>query len=752
MYLVRQFTTPPERLEIVPLKLTGFEKVTGEAIIAAHKGVEAKLAITGDAREIDPADAAKDFTILPPLERQRAFSFKTQDFAGSVALAPRPARLNGLWVMLAEAHEGWVAVSARVRLTMREGSVDRARFSLPADAPEARVTGSEVRETTARVEGDRRIYEVAFQNDVIDEADFTIELELPHDGSVALPALELAGMERTEGFVLAQNVSDYEMELHPAGLDLAPRADVPVLPDLSQSASVWRARPGWSLKIEMAKLEKTAGRAAFVAWAEMTSALRPDGTEWHRAVYHLQNRSLQFLPVALPEGAELAGARVAGRSVRADAGEMDGRAVVLVPLIKTGAGDLAYDVELVWRRNGSDRLGWLARRTLDDPDLVGVTVERTLWNVWLPDGHELARFSGNMEPVIEEIAATEKLEGALQELKSLTSVLSSSRSQEVRKKARYSYDKLAEELQTKSEDHLQDGYKRSLGKKGEEQDKKLGKGKAQAQRDETLGRNRVIQQELSKLSEQLKEADVPGIETAETLPNQAAKQQGWKENAAAIQPEDEERQAKETRTMDNNLYVTDSVVVQQKVLETQKLEVAQEQGAPARPGQSEGKGAAFAGEENAALRQQQSRDYLENESAPMNAPALVQQSQVAIADGNSNVALNTARGARGPQSKTKADATPPPLPQAVTATRPAEELPANPPDASDKSAEPTGRIALAVDFPTEGRVFHFKKVKAHATLTLTVTHPASYARLKWLALFAVLGLVLAGSGRVSRPR
>ena len=102
----------------------------------------------------------------------------------------------------------------------------------------------------------------------------------------------------------------------------------------------FRALPGWTLQISLARLEKEAGRSAFVEWAELTAAIRGDGSEWHRASYHLQNRSLQFLPVKLPDGAELASVSVAGENVRADRGKADGKDVLLVPLIKTNPGDL----------------------------------------------------------------------------------------------------------------------------------------------------------------------------------------------------------------------------------------------------------------------------------------------------------------------------------------------------------------------------------------------------------------------------
>ena len=147
VYLVRQYAAAPTELEVQPLVLDGFKKVSGEAVIAAHKGVEVTMKLSAEGTEIAPEKAATDFQILPPLERKRGFTFKDQKFAAQVALAALPAKTNALWVMHAQAHEGWVGVSTHAQLTMRQGSIDRAAFSLPAAVPEARVTGDEVRET-----------------------------------------------------------------------------------------------------------------------------------------------------------------------------------------------------------------------------------------------------------------------------------------------------------------------------------------------------------------------------------------------------------------------------------------------------------------------------------------------------------------------------------------------------------------------------------------------------------------------------
>jgi hypothetical protein len=66
--------------------------------------------------------------------------------------------------------------------------------------------------------------------------------------------------------------------------------------------------------------------------------------------------------------------------------------------------------------------------------------------------------------------------------------------------------------------------------------------------------------------------------------------------------------------------------------------------------------------------------------------------------------------------------------------------------------QPTGRISLAVDFPTEGQVYHFKKIKASARLDLTVTDPGAFGRWRNLAVFLLLAGALHWASRIFQRR
>lgn len=851
VYLVRQYAAAPTDLDVRPLVLDGFKKVEGEAVVAAHKGVEATMKLSADAKEMAPDKAATDFQILPPLERKRGFSFKTQTFSAQVALAALPARTTALWVMNAQAHEGWVALSTHARLTMRQGSIDRVTYSLPATVPEARVSGDEVRETRSRVEGDRRIYEVQFQNDVYESVEFTLDLELPNPGELALPTIAFPDAQMTSGYVLTDNASEFEMKLKTSGVDPAPASEVPFLPELSKAAGVFRTQPNWTVTMGVERLEKAAARAAFVAWADLTTALRRDGTEWHRATYRLQNRSLQFLPVKMPAGAELMSVRVAGQSVRADAGKVGGTSAILVPLIKTKPGDLSYNVELVYRVN-APALGWRTGRNLDDPELLGITVERTFWNVWLPEDRKLASSSGNMEPVLAEVNKADKLEGALQEVKALNAIANSTKASfDARCNAIDNIERLKKEIEVENRDEnfswqlgqysLNRGQSPSptpaeeaVGKKGITQQGEYVANKRRevtAQLDQEVAKARQANADLGRPNQ----GEVVGTNTVTAgtrsgassisanaidalIFNQngqaqlAPRQQALNLNGVTLAP------AQQGLDLNSNLQGTSNLNPQRWLSNaTVAPNATTATPAPSAPGSN------FYFNDNVVLQQKVAKPETKAEAKP-SATAKSKQTITANPAGTNvfsaggtqgyavetpvitlnNNGLNTARGntlrnQEEQMNRQQEAAQQQPQQQQRAAQAPAAPAPANQPGApmapppavpgleppvpspaadrplrpmisslagvftdpqfaqsGAQQLQPAGRVSLAVDFPTEGQLYHFKKVKANAQLGLTVTTPETLVRWQYLAAAVALAGVLLGldrwAGRRSRAR
>jgi len=881
LHLVKLYKTSPDELGIKPLTLPAAWEVEGNGIIAAGRSVKAGMTLL-NAKEINPQNAATDFRIMLPMERKRGFSFKGGGFSASVKLETLPARITGEWVMSAQAHESWVSVSTHAKLTARQGSATGVSFKLPAAAPEARVTGENVRETTSKVEEGWRIYRVAFQNELTDETEFNADFDLPGDGKVSLPAFEILDIDRVEGFVIVDNASEYEMQVHPGGLDVAQSRQIPFLPQISRNAKLFRALPGWTLQIDLTRLEKEAGRSAFVAWAELTTAIRADGSEWHRASYHLQNRSLQFLPVKLPAGADLASVSVAGENVRADKGKVDGKDVLLVPLIKTKPGDVSYDVELVYRDGRGGRFWPVSHNTLADPEVVGITVERTLWNLYVPQDLNASGFGGNMQEVLAEVNRTEKLEGMLDELKSLNNLVSSGRNSWSSRNAGDNFKRLAKTLEDSNSANLYDqdmddvsankgAFRQQsvdVAAKKREIQEELGRQKqmfesnamvtdSQQKLAEQVERVSPVQQhavpqaaaELEKVQQSLQQAQAGLAQGTPTAPVA----QSWSANGGYAASDKEAQVLEKAKEVDRKevagkkLYINDYVMNVQGTEQNDQKKVTTDQtrvnagtdyvsrgilqsnvttnGTMSVTGGTLRSGAALQGNVslgtitnatggNGTLQMQQQAvaqlqdaqkqlaqdgavyaDRAEatamgsaNEAMQMatQEAAAGQQDVKVLNNARSNLKYNVTQQQMAMNSAVSAPAAPGAPMAAAAAAKPA---PMEMEEAQAKLDEPrrltisgssifagtamavgggiaapkpqlqqAGAISLAVDFPTEGKVYHFKKLKANAELTVWITRPGKLERWKWLLVFLGAAAVakvafslIDRSKRIARP-
>lgn len=419
-----------------PLVIEGFSKVSGSGLLIAPVNQETTLALTPAApalREVAPEETATGFTIRPPFESKRGFVFSGSDWTATASLKPLPERYDVDWVMDAELRDSWVELNTRVLLALTRGGLERIEFTTPASAPEFRVTGGGLRETVSAVEGNVRRYTVSFQALRTGTVLFTLTGQMPlgtpaADGGPGLPDIDFAGAARVSRFVIVDNKSAGEMRLRPSGMDITPREQVSLLPaelvSGQTAAQFYRARPGWSMGVAVEKLETSAGQSAVVLQADLTTSLLRNGDVWQRAVYVLENRSLQFLPVHLPEGAEVISVVVGSEATRADSGVVNGLPVLLVPLIQTAPGELAMEVKLIYRLRGKAKAGEFPEN-LDDPELPGLSVGQTFWTVQYPDGFTLEPRGGNMTRVEDRELSGEKAESRLTEINSLRSIADS---------------------------------------------------------------------------------------------------------------------------------------------------------------------------------------------------------------------------------------------------------------------------------------------------------------------------------------
>ena len=833
VYITQELDADATEIAVAPFGLVGFDDndISGSGLIVTH--VKQNTVVDFDqgrqvVREVGADEVGKDFEILAPLERKRGLKFERGNFSGTVRLTPITPKFDSAWVMLAQAHESWLDVSIRADLEITQSAIDRVQFSTLESVPELRVISDDVREVKTTVADGRRNYEVRFQKFVTDAIYFNLETEIPHSGTGELPDVVFVDASREARFLIVENQSSDRMKLSHAGVQTTVESMLPYTPDTLLSADLFRApSANWNVEVTVEKLETSAGNEASISYAELTTAFRANGEEWVRAVYHLQNRSLQFLPVDLPEAADLVSVRVSGNDVRADRGEVEGRSVVLVPLIQTKPGQLAYDVELVFRkRDRTSKNGKLLdeiSRTLNDPEVVGVTVGKTLWNVYLPAGHKLDDAEGNMDRVQAQRNTIEKLRSDLAELETLNLVSGDDdNGLQLRNVALGNGGVLVQRLEAKlSQISDQDEEGRQL-KEGLEKQKII---ITENRIEMPIFDTKKATNDLTLVPEVVEfEGFINYGTPIQTDATPAAAKKGkvtWGANNIEFETRNTGIELKVAEQIDKvrgQQRLNDSISLGNKFFNNdaaayQKNDAAQQdtlvkggglQGQQIGKLSGNGKASSEVDEKLSVLNYAQighggyqgqqaeqaqsgavvnSNGYIQlgggfqgNDVTVQQADQLSQTTNMQTGSGQQNIdggvqmenqSYNNARSSlsKGMKSKTAVPQKPvaPALepdpfgdtptvnqPKASQAAVPAAKanagfgLVANPVDDAFRAK---GRQSVAVDFPVEGMVYHFQKLKDHAELTIDSSRPADLERGKWLLwMLLCLGLLLVGYG------
>ncbi len=559
IHLARSAEKAATSWKLEPLKPLNFEKVSGRAMVAAHAAMEVRLAddaARSDVRELDATvpDPILEplFNIAPPFVKKRAVSFEGTAWTVEVTMAREAARFAADAVTLVRVSDDGIRLSQQVGVSMEQGAVKSVTVRLPASLPEAVVSGPALREVRTSVKDGERLYECAFQSDVLGSEALTFDHDLPLTPTLSVPFVKVDGVARLQRFFVTDNRSSRESRVtESTGLEPTTRQVVPYLPGDLALPQFFRAPAEGKLEMAYDELTATEANAATITLAALTTVLRTDGTRWEMADYSLNNRSLQFLPVMLPEGAELISASVSGTPVRADERTEDGKRLRLIPLIHTQIGQRALEVRLVYRFAKKAKGAW-DRVRLDDPEVPGLSIERTTWSVWSPQGSVVSMQDGNMDAASEGELEDERKLAALSMIGQINQQVA------------------GRKLDTQSAAAALDSVDRWLGDLGRE-------GEGDSRRAEVPASRRKVAEELKKQGQMLSQNRVqspivadknsPAAESAESGERQGTTR--WDNNAVALE-KGKKRDSGATNTFSGDLAVgqnavafNDNVVVSQ---------------------------------------------------------------------------------------------------------------------------------------------------------------------------------------------
>jgi hypothetical protein len=463
VHLVSLFPDTLNTLSIAPVRFLpegedSQAKIEGTVVVASHISVtphaieETGLVSTTLCDDKTPPGQCQVggmLVVSPPLEKKLAYRFEKPSFSAKFSLDRTPPRYGVVWVTLAEAHETWIAYSTHLQLKILQGSLRTWDFLAPASLGEIEVKGDLVREVSSQIEGESRRYKIQMDSDLFSESSIILSFEVPVLGPSSVPHLSFPGAERSNGYLLTANDSSYELKAQSKGaLERARQSDIPFLPretGILDSFKIFRDE--WNLELDLVRTVSADTLDALIDWVDMETLIRRDGTILTVASIRISNKSLQFLPIHLPPGADLLSLIVAGEASGANSTVRDGENILLVPLIKTAPGQLSFVIEVVYEHKHGGPLKRLNSLAFEGPRILDIPVAQTLWTLFVPDDYEPYWLTGNMEETTQTLREYSKLTSLEEERQQLKTLVVGDYDVSTRRRALENYEKASAQVQ-----------------------------------------------------------------------------------------------------------------------------------------------------------------------------------------------------------------------------------------------------------------------------------------------------------------
>src|SRR6266700_7027130 len=282
-----------------------------------------------------------------------AWRRKTEDHRGT-----QPLRLRGSLTQLLGLGEDATSINAEVNLEVTQGAAREVKIQVPANVTINQVLGAMVADWEVK----SNELSVKFLEPVEQTARFVVagETRSPREGQIDIPLLRLLNAERETGGVAVEVLGAGEIkDLKSEGLESADATNRGELVSSRQSPSLaaFRFRAGdpklaRSLSLDVARYTPQAVLMANVSEARYQVLISREGKTFVQARYAVRNNQRNFLKIALPPGATLWSASLAGQAVRPGQSPDGG---LLLPLDKARAGEDApeFAVEVVYLSRGA---------------------------------------------------------------------------------------------------------------------------------------------------------------------------------------------------------------------------------------------------------------------------------------------------------------------------------------------------------------------------------------------------------------
>ena len=327
--------------------------------------------------------------------------------------APKEARFLSDVKTLLTVNEAELRVTALADISVVQGEPSQFELAIPAGYEVTGATGASVESAEAQ----SGVLIMKVRTPAPKSHQFLIAMERPlNDTKTDAPFLSFQNAQRETGEVLVEGTGTIELTATEGGglkrMDF--KETNPYLRSLArfplQAAFRYHKQPNEqpSLSLAWTRFPDSSVLAAVVERAIVTTLVTNEGRSLTEVKLTVKNQAQPFLKVALPQGASILSAEVAGEKVKPVEGSDGNR----VPLLRAGFRPSdAYEVSFVFLHSGAP----FAKKGGSDISLpkMDVPIDLLQWEVFLPEQYRVKDFGGDaiatnlLPPASQDVSGTE---------------------------------------------------------------------------------------------------------------------------------------------------------------------------------------------------------------------------------------------------------------------------------------------------------------------------------------------------------
>jgi Carboxypeptidase regulatory-like domain len=332
-------------------------------------------------------------------------------------VAPKEARFLSDVKTLITVNEAELRVTALADISVVQGEPSQFELAIPAGYEVTGATGASVE--SAEVQSGTLVLKV--RTPAQKSHQFLIAMEKPlNDARADAPFPSFQNAQRETGEVLIEGTGTIELTATEGGglkrMDF--KETNPYLRSLArfplQAAFRYHKQPNDqpSLALAWTRFPDSSVLAAVAERAVVTTLVTNEGRSLTEVRLTVKNQAQPFLKVALPQGASILSAEVAGEKVKPVEGTDGNR----VPLLRAGFRPSdAYNVSFVFMHSGAP----FAKKGGSDISLprMDVPIDLLQWEVFLPEQYKVKDFGGDaiatnlLPPASQDVSGMETYEG-----------------------------------------------------------------------------------------------------------------------------------------------------------------------------------------------------------------------------------------------------------------------------------------------------------------------------------------------------